>query len=672
VKVIDKILYLDLLDAEQCGLGNANYIYKEKSRGAKWGVFVKDPVYKNIVLIEFESLHPKKKELVVKHFGNPYDHYSKDPIRKMVIKDVKAEDFFFNYRYGNNSALPEKIIERYTTAVSWLNMLITAQDDFRTIKKTLCITAAKFWLDVCELIEKDSIDIPSAYARLLKKIKSYRDNGYAEIVHKHYGNKNAAKIDNEVKQALLLTLIAIPNSDDVLTANRFNQWAIQNNEEQITSRTVTNWKLENKAFISSDKYGVKETYNEFGKHIPRRRPSAPLLLVEHDDNELDLYFQKVRKIKVKDRKTGKEKTVTETYYFERFVIAVVIDAYNDYPLGWAYAETYTKDLIRFAYLDAVHHIKDLTGSWHLPHQIRCDHFGLDAQLTNDLAQFYKSLATFTPATVKVARGKYIERSFGKQWHQALGQYKNYAGNNLTSKTHVPQDFIEANKRNYPSVEQAPSQIAHFINILRHLINEKTGLSRQEQWLKAFAESEKSKQYAITEEVMLSKLGSSHAYSNKITNRGITPAINGIERIYEIPEHLYLNTIGKTVQVVYDPMDYSRILVTDNDGLRFIAREIELMPSAIADFEPGDRKRLNDRLEQKVRFNQTISDVRNGMNQLLDRNRIDAESYMMAGVHSKAINHELQLSVPALNFNNQSAKNQIPAVRAENYDPLDGM
>lgn len=658
--IIDNSLYLEVSDAVECGLGkSAALIYEAKSKGAKWATFIKHPVYKNLVLLEFESLNPKKKQQVIDHFGNPYEYFARTPIRKMVSRDTKAEQFFIDYTYNDNNHLPLEIIEKYTIAASWLNMLCKAEEDKVEIKRTLGIPLAKFWLNVSEIIKTDKIDLPTHYIRLREKMQQYQANGYQVLIHKQIGNTNSKKVADELSEALLLELISMPNSDDNVTARRYNQWAVENNRQQITASTVGNWRRKHLSLISLSKYGTKENYNKFGKHIQRRRPSAPLLLVEHDDNELDLYFKSTRT----------KGSRTQLYYFNRFVIAVVIDAFNDYILGWAIAETYTKDLIRLAYLDAIYNINKLTGGWYLPHQIRSDRFGLDANLTNDLAQFYQCLAVYTPAAIKVARGKYIEQSFGKKWHQVLGCYTNYAGTNITSGGRISQDFIDQNKDQYPTTEQAPYQVMQFIDIMRNLVNEKTGLSKQEEWVKAFNQSEKSKAHPISEVQLLAKLGTPHTHSNTITNRGITPAINCVERTYEIPEELYLQTVGKTVQVIYDPFNYSRILVTDNKNLLFIAREQELMPSAIADFEPGDRKKINDRIEEKIRHMQSISNAKDKRIDVLERNRINTESLLMAGVHSKSINHQLLLDhVPVENIKPQK---RISKERNMN-DVLDGI
>lgn len=659
MKLISSRLYLEFSDAIAAGISE-NTLNKASQRNSPSWTLIDDPADKRKVLIDYECLKDQYKQMIIARFGNPYEYLVKEPIKKMVAKDVEAEKYFLAYRYDDNKGLPDETIKAYTTVANWLNMLVQAEADKKQIKQLLNISITDFFVKVGEMIDADGIKLPSNIIRLRQRIDAYKKDSYKSIIHKNFGNQCAAKIDDEVTESLLLKFIRMPNADDPTTCRRYNTWAAENKKPQISTATVSNWRRKNNYLVSGDKYGTRPTYNTFGKHIPRKRPSAPLILVEHDDNELDLYFQ--------SRITKKGKT--QVYYFNRFVIAVVVDAYNDYPLGWAIAETYSKSLIKFAYLDAMYHINELTGAWYLPHQIRSDRFGLNPDLTNDLAVFYQSLAIYTPAAVKVARGKYIEQSFGTKWHQALGCYKNYSGHNITAKTKLNQDAREANQKYFPTVEQAPAQIAHFIDVMRKLVNEKTGLSKQEQWVKAFSESELSKKHCINETQLLLKLGTAHTHTNKISNRGITPAINCIERTYEIPETYYLETIGRTVNVIFDQMDYSRILVTDGQGLMFIAREVELMPSAIADFQPGDRKKINDRLAEKVRHMQTISDKKNKMDTVLLRNRIDAESYLQAGVHTKELNHQAMLAYLSEVNDTPATQKQIDTGKA--FDPLDLM
>jgi hypothetical protein len=65
--------------------------------------------------------------------------------------------------------------------------------------------------------------------------------------------------------------------------------------------------------------------------------------------------------------------------------------------------------VKLAFVDAMHHIKELTGSWFLPHQLQTDRWG-----NGTLTEFYQAIATYTPATAKVARAKFIERAFGTE------------------------------------------------------------------------------------------------------------------------------------------------------------------------------------------------------------------------------------------------------------------
>jgi hypothetical protein len=652
MKLIDSCLYLEFADCIDCGI-KENTLKLASHRNSPSWTMIDDPADKRKKLIDYECLKDQYKEMVKARFGNPYDYLVKEPIRKMVSKDLAAEKYFLSYRYDDNKSLPIDTVNAYATAAAWLNMLVKAEADKKEIKKLLNISITEFFTKVTELIEQQQIKLPSNIVRLRQRIDDYKTDSYKSLIHKNFGNQCAAKIDDEVTESLLIELIAMPNADDPTTCRRYNMWAAENNKATISTATVSNWRRKNNYLISAQKYGNKPTYNTYGKHIIRSRPSAPLLLVENDDNDLDLYFQS------RDTKKG-------VYYFNRFVIAIVSDAYNDYPLGWAIDTTYTKDLIRLAYLDAVHHVKELTGKWHLPHQIRSDRFGLDVKGNNDLGQFYQSLATFTPAKVGAPRGKYIEQSFGKKWHQVLGTYINYAGTNITSKTRINEDHRALMQKDFPTTEQAPAQIRQFINIMRTLVDEKTGMSKQEQWLKGYNESEKAKQHEITELQLLLKLGTRHQHKNKITNRGITPAINCIERTYEIPEQIYLQTIGATMQVIFDPMDYSRILVTNDNDVCFIAREMELMPSAIADYKPGDRARLNDRLNEKVRHMEYINSKKGERQNTLEINRINAAGMLQAGVHTKGINTQALRDYEVV-YNN------VPVKRIDDkkpFDPLD--
>jgi hypothetical protein len=649
MKFIESVLWLELDEAVESGIGSKSYLLKAKSEGYKSFTFINDPSDKRKVLIHFESLKPEHKKAVEDRLGNPYDRLAKEPIKNMVTKDLKAEEFFLAFRYDDNKLLPIETVSKYVQAASWLNMLVKAKASKKEIKKLLNLSVADFFVKVCEIITEEKIDLPSSYKRLTEKMKDYEAEGYASIISKHFGNQRAKKVSSELAESLLLELLSLPYHDDVVICRKYNEWASQNDHDQITPATVGIWRRNNSHLIDAQKKGSKVWYNTHGKQIMRQRPSAPLLLIGSDDNDLDLYF-------VEETSKGKN-------YFNRQKLIVVMDAFNDYILGYAHADTVTADLVKLAFVDAMHHIRELSGSWHLAHQLQTDNWG-----RGTLTPFYQSISNYTPATAKVARAKYIEQAFGKKWHQALKLYPNYAGQNITAKNKINEDYLALMKKEFPAKEYASQQIEHFINTMRNIVSDKTGLTKQQEWLQAFQESEKSKERMINDMQFLHLFGQTHDYSNRITNKGLTPVINGMERVYEIPEEFYLETVGKKVSIIYDPLDFSRVLVTDGGSLRFMARTYEKLPSALADFKEGDRVRLNEKLNEKRRHVEAISQKKATRQQILDANKISVEGLLQAGVMQKEMMQAASSNYAQLTFNNNNHKSN----NDQEFDPLDMM
>jgi hypothetical protein len=470
-------------------------------------------------------------------------------------------------------------------------------------------------------------------------MKAYKEQGYGSLISLNFGIANNAKIADELSESVLLKFIEKPYVDDVIITRAYNNWAAANDRKTITPATVGNTRRRNEAMILNNKAGSKKWFDQYGKVIKGRRSSCPMALWEHDDNDLDLYY-----IKKKKNKAGK----AVTFYYGRFVVAVVIDAYNDYIVGWAMAETYTKELVKLAYLDAFYHVRELTGGWHLPHQIRSDRFALDRNLTNDLAQFYQKIATYTPAKVKSARGKYIEQSFGNKWHQVLNQYKNYAGHNVTSKESINTELINWNKQAFPNEVEAPFEIAEFINKMRNLQQVENGPSKQEQWIEAFHNSEIAKQKQINYEQLISLCGTMHTFHNQIgdnkvqiTSRGIEVNINKQFHEFDVPDEIYMQVVGKRVHVIYVSYNLNRVLITDGNNIRFIATKITeemKMPRALIDYKPGDRARLNNKLKAMTDHVKTFTDAKEKRDNLIDLNRIDTDGWLQSGL---LIKHQKQ-------------------------------
>ncbi len=632
MKLIDNILYLEFAEMVKAMSSNTGkaaekveiYLRKAKSTGTKCWSFMDDPADRRRVLIKFETLKDEYQAMVRETFGNPYDHIAREPIKAMVKPDHKAEEFYLSYTYDEGKSLPDEHVSKYSKAAAWLNMLVLINKNAAIVKKQLNLKLDEFYLHVYALIKTEKIDLPTSYKRLRKAIADYQEKGYETLIDWRFGNKLAAKVNDDFTNSLLRELISHPNQhDDTIIAQAYNNKVVPLGYKPIDPATVGVHRRTNYYELQGAREGNAAWYNTYGKVILRNRPSAPLLLVGSDDNDLDLYF--------KDERKGK----TNPYY--RFKLIVLMDAYNDYILGYAYGETVTADLIKAAYLDAMYHVKEITGGWYLMNQIQSDRWGLSA-----LGDFYKSMAIYTPATAKVARAKYIEQAYGKVWHQMLKMYPNYAGTNITSQFRINRDNLDIQKRNFPTIDEGIQYIEDFINRLRHLPDRNTGITRQQKWITAFQNSELSQQHRISDARMLNLFGTEHTHSHTITNGGIRVTIDGQQFVYDVPDDLYLQNVGKKVKVMYDPYDYSRVLVTDGGSLRFVAHEFEKMSSAIADYKDGERSRLNHLLRMKKNHVERIAESKNKRIDVLERHSIDANSLLQAQVMVKELKQNAEL------------------------------
>lgn len=608
-----------------------------------------------IVYVEYESMPAEYKEKVKDYYGCPYNYASKEPIFKALKLDYKAQEFYQKYVLPNGDLLPSSnynlagkpqinYVQRYTEAASWLNLLIRLTNDKIALKKELNISVAKFWEASIELMKAKKVNLPYSYKRLKQKIKGYQAEGYAHLVEVHkFGNDYSKKIVGDVAEALLKELLSLRNKHtDTVIAAEYSKWALENGLQPITPEAVGYWRKKWRNELILEREGMAKTYTKLSKQGRRKRPSAPLLLINSDDNVLDIYFR-----------------APQNDWF-RPVVYVVTDAFNDYILGYAVGSSVTKELIYEAYRNANRHVMQLTGASYCWHQIQTDHWGISGKNTTELEHFYNSMAISTPAGLKNSQTKYIERSFGTVWHETLKKLfpGNYSGHNITAKQRLNPDGLKP--VNFPHLQDANKQVAAFIEAMRQTKREKGGITRQEEWLAAFNASEKSQQKLLSEELRLQIFGKRHTHLNTIDASGLNPTLLGKQRIYELSQATIFEHVGKQVQVIYDEADLSTVLVTDGKGLRFLAHEYKLLPSAIADYEEGDRERIDNLLLEKKTLlpkMQKLIDVRQDV---LKRAKIDAESRIQAGVLVKEVAHRDQkvLSMAAVSVANDDEEDDI--------------
>lgn len=594
----------------------------------------------NTILIEYETMPAKCREAIKKQYGDPYIFMSQQPILELISWDLQAERFYKDYVLPNRMKLPDDYVQKYTNAASWLNTISYLTTDKRALKSSLNITIADFWNTITDLIRAKNVHLPTSEKRLKERLKDYKGQNYASFIEAwRFGNSNSKKVDDDIAEALLLEMIGHDHQHDyTVIAAKYKEWATAAGKLPITPGAVGYWAKKNAHLVTQSREGKAVNYNKFNKHILRDRPSAPMLLINSDDNVLDLYFI--------EEKVNKQGYVTKNHYY-RPVLYVVIDAYNDYILGYAIGETVTIGLVKEAYRNAANHVKQLLNGYYLPHQIQTDRWGLGKG--NELERFYQSMAVHTPATARVAQGKYIERTFGVTWHQTLKHFINYSGQNITAKERLNPDAVDKNKANFPTVNEAPAQVALFIEHMRQAVNPSTGKPRQQEWIEAVQNSEKSQQRQIDAEKHLRVFGILHEPKNGRQN-SLQPAgltIKDGKFTYEIPAEYFPQQMGKKVQVYYDPYDMRQVLVTDGNGLRFVAENYIKSPSAIADHTEESRQLYWKRMDEKKAIAAVPGQAQAKRRETLDRAQIDAASLLQSGTLIKQVRQHAERSVHGL-------------------------
>lgn len=639
------ILCLEDADATHAGLSIAA-IRKAKQRNSPSWKFHEHPEDKRKILFEYEKLKEDDKKKVIARFGNPYEYMAKMPIRNLVKWDDKAEEFYLAYRFDGNKTLPVEHVKKYTTAASWLNMFKEVTQDKKQLKKLLNLTIEQFFTNAIEIIIANKIDLPTSYLRLIGRsdsaLKKYISEGYTSLIDWRFGNKLAAKIKDEVSESMLLDMLSKGNQhDDVVIRIQYNKWAAENNYKQIDEATVGVWRRKHAADLEMEREGNASLKNKYLRQAKGFRPSQPLYLVESDDNHLDLAFLD------SDNENSSP----------RYIVYVVSDSYNDYPLGYAYAlagtlhEGQSIALVKAAYANAMYYLRSITGQWILPHETKTDNWAIKS-----LKPFYQSLGNYIETPVGSKNRGYIENKFGTKYHWkrclklVSEKHGNYLGNNMTAKFRgVNTEMVARRKKDRPLIgTEAHQQIETFFHLLRHL-PQSNDISKHDQWMQAFNALPAEEKRIITDEQFLLKFGIEHNENGRtirITNRGVEPQINGVKYSFDLEGGSWMEHVGKAVKVVYDPFDMSRVLITNYQDLRIIGREARLNPRALKDSHTDSRKYLNSILLEKKQDVERIAAKSERRRQVLLSAGFDAESVLQSGVLVKEIKQAAEQAMTA--------------------------
>jgi hypothetical protein len=194
-------------------------------------------------------------------------------------------------------------------------------------------------------------------------------------------------------------------------------------------------------------------------------------------------------------------------------------------------------------------------------------------------------------------------------------------------------------------QEAELLIENFFHLLRNMPDFKredmNAASKEQQWLEKWSNTHADDKRPITDEQFLLTFGITHkpkhADGIRITNRGIEPQIKNAQYSYDLPEAwMYEKLRGAKVEVIYDPMDMSRVLCTNHDDIRFIAQTAQLTPRAIHDHYTGSRTFLNAILAEKTEQVKKASAASEKRKAIADTRFYNAEAMLQGGVMIKEL------------------------------------
>lgn len=616
------------------------YLRKAKSVGTKGYGFMDDPDDARKVLFQYDKMNNGNQLIVREYFGEPLKYIVLEPLRTTLLKaDHEALDYYLNFTYGpdNNKRLSDELIKKYTKAATFLKNLCALWEDKKAIKKQFKCDLTTFTDHVLDIIKQNRIDLPGSYQRLFGKGKElgalpkFKEQGYRSVIDWRIGNELAKKVNDEVLKSLLEHPYQY---DDAMIRFLYNGWAAQNGSEEISVRLVA---LRRKEWADEITPG-REGWNAFNEKFVRQvkgLPAStmhPLALVECDDYNFNYYYSD-------PAMQGSSKDL------QRYVGYVVADSSLGLVLGTSYraAKAPVFEMVRIAWIDAMYYIRSLVGdgNWYLPFEVKADHWNRE-----NAFPFFKGIGNFVAPALKNKHRGYIEQLFGSPHAKraeklAAHDEGNYNGNNLTARNRgVNMEFLKEGTKHRPLIgDQASEQISRFLYYMRHLPSftkdNQDAPSREAMWLQRWQELSAEQKRPITDMQFLHLFGIKHEPQGRaitVTNRGIEPVINGVQYSYDLPDYTAMQyMIGSKVWVVYDPYDMSRVLITDYENIRFIAKSAVLHPRALVYQYDGSRQALNAILSEKKQQVEITAGKKNARTL-----NIDPKAIMLGGMLPKEL------------------------------------
>lgn len=524
----------------------------------------------NIALVEFESLPERFKVQVVRKIGFPKKKTEQNLLMQHYTIDYEAQQFFSLHEIEPNRTLDIDKQEEYTINAQMLNALDTY------LKEQISFIKARngrrnltdIWSDaakaVDELKEETGHNLPKSAKRLKEKLENYRDEGYKSLIPDTYGNQNKLKVKDNQQEALLRQLFRKHQGlDNVEIASHYNVVAAAFGWDNLSPSSIGNYRKKWKLSTVSFTKGIKEFDNTMKMQIKRKAPQFPMAYWTLDGWKAELLYQK------------------NGTYHNRLTIVVVLDAATKYPVGYAIGEQENTELIKAALRDAVNHTEELFGFKHKAYQVQADNYG-----TKIMTPIYRGVAEkYLPTAVGNAKAKIIEPWFGFFNKNYCKSQANWSGYGVKSKQQPNPDWLQKNRKNFPTEEEAYLQLESLI--------EKARADVQDNFIESYNNAPDDLKIELTDFEFLKYLGIKKPKTTKYRGTGIVFDINKIEYTYDCFQLDFRKYTHLDWEIKFDPQNMEKVLAyNETENVAFELEEKYIQPMDLYSQEREDLNQLN--------------------------------------------------------------------------------
>jgi hypothetical protein len=523
-------------------------------------------------LVDYGSMPLRFKEKCVEIWGGePGELLERKCLLREVLEMHEAQckgldswRFFSTLTDKSGKLLEEDKIEKMTNSSKILRAISEClrQIEIATASRGQSFSIQrefeKFGRDI-SVMEDLPNNLPLNGRRLLNKWKDWKENGDRVLVHGLLGQEGNNKKYGEDIEAVVSEIVAQGNQlSDVMVAKILNAAGIE-----IDRRRVQAIRKKNEIVNMPQRKGLKAYDNTVKMQADRRRPSQPMLMWVSDGWDAELYYD-----------NGKSK-------YNRLNIVMVIDAYNDYIMGYAIGERECSELIIEAYRDAIYHAEALFGIPLMPWQIQSDNYA-----KKSLLPYYSAICKdYTPARVGNAKEKVIEQYF-RTIQSKLQLLPNYSGHNITAKKQLNEDFLNRNAKNglIPDREAVIRQLQALVEVER--------AEKRAALYRGWDERVKEKVIMLDRGKYLLQFGEK-SRGNMLTPNGLKLIREGKEYKYECFDIRMREMRGERWTICYDMKNMNNVLAVSEDRRSmFVLEAKEKVAMCIADVTEEDVRVLN--------------------------------------------------------------------------------